>query len=738
MSAADWPLATFAFAQPWMLAWLAAAALPLVVHLWRRRRRTATAWAATELLAAALGARTTRRNRVRGWLLLAVRTAVIVLAVGAVAGPTTAPPGRAADASQPTLTVLVFDASYSMAYRPDRASRFQRARGIARRLVVRSRDGDGFSLIVMRDRPEVVVEGPEFNRDTMLASIDRLGVSREGADVPAALAAAERLIRRARDRFPASPRCEVVLLTDLGRTSWQRPPRPADQPGSATPEQRLLASLAQVAALRLVDVGQAGAENVAVCDVRLASPLPIIGQDLLLEATVQNFGSTPAPRQPVAWSIDGVPAARQSIDIPANAQVAVRTRCRFQVAGAHVAEVHIGPDRLPLDNRRWISLPVKAHLRVLCVGGKQGATRYLVRALRPSRTGPQPILPVAVPDGSLPDQNLADYDCVFLANVSQFTRREAALLSDYVRGGGSLVFFLGDQVRPDRYNQMLRGREAGSAAILPVSLGEVVHDDRSRFDPLDYQHPIVRAFQGGKGSVLLTTPISRYFRLTVPARLSRARVALAFQNGDPAIVETPVGRGRSIVLATAASLASVDPQTHRPWTALPAWPSFLPLVRELLAYATGSRHDRYNVLVSEPLTCATGRAGIATVIEPDGQERPVSSDPAPAHVLLPETRQVGLYVAQRAGGAEQRWAVNLDTRESDLARVDTAALPAELAVDDGRLRRAAGHGGQPIRRWQHELLLAVLGLLLVESALAARFGGRAARAGRRSQFAATI
>src|SRR4029079_178400 len=79
---------------------------------------------------------------------------------------------------------------------------------------------------------------------------------------------------------------------------------------------------------------------------------------------------------------------------------------------------------------------------------------------------------------------------------------------------------------------------------------------------------------------------------------------LAFDNGDPAIVEAAIGKGRSILVATAASSDSLDRTSGQPapWTALPTWPSFPPLVHEMLRLSLASRSEDRNVLVGDELS----------------------------------------------------------------------------------------------------------------------------------------
>src|SRR3954468_24712665 len=79
-------LLAFGFGNLAMLGWLAAAAAPLLIHLWSRHRFREVPWAAMQFLLAAMQ-KNARRMQLQQWLLLVIRTLIIVLVVLAVAEP---------------------------------------------------------------------------------------------------------------------------------------------------------------------------------------------------------------------------------------------------------------------------------------------------------------------------------------------------------------------------------------------------------------------------------------------------------------------------------------------------------------------------------------------------------------------------------------------------------------------------------------------------------------------------
>jgi hypothetical protein len=723
-------LLAFGFGNWLMLSWLAAAAVPLAIHLWNRRKYREVSWAAIEYLLAALR-KNARRIQIEQWLLLAIRTLIIVLVALAVAEPYLQGARLDFSTGQRTLKVLVIDGSYSMAYRPTDRSRFERAKLAAEKIVEESPAGDAFLLVVLADPPIVVVGSPAHEPSDFLAEIDNLKLAQGLADLPATLARVEEVLNSAGSSAPA--RREVYFLTDLARNTWA--PQLAS-PAAETQYRERLTRLAGMAALVVVDLGQSGAENWAVTHLAMSEPMAAIGREVVFDARLQSFAAQPRKHQLVELLLDGHRVRETHVDLEPGEQSSVAFSYRFETPGQHVAEVRLAADPLDVDNHRWLVLPVKDQLRVLCVDGKpaggglSGATDYLALALNPDQgqsAAPALVKPEVVTESGMVERDLADYDCVFLANVGQFTASEARLLEAYLKQGGGLVFFLGDQVLPERYNRELLRAGGG---VLPARIEALAPEGQYRFDPLDYRHPLVKVFQDRESSGLLTTPVSRYFRLE-PRTDGGARVALAFSDGDPAIVEAPIHRGRSVLVATDGSLSSIDPLTKSPWTTMPAWPSFVPLVQEMLALVVSGQGRDRNVVVGQPLVgnLATVVAGLPLqVTEPDGHQDDlqISSEPGGGGWSFADTWQSGIYQV-RIGSSPEReelFVANVDTSESDLTRVEPGDLPRQSppGPEPGAEAPAAPTGRQ--NHLNKDCLYGALGLLLTETLLAWRFGHR--------------
>lgn len=713
-----WILAFWQLGSGWMLLWGVAAALPILIHLWSRRRYQQIPWAAMEFVLAAMR-RNARRIQLEQWLLLALRSLILILFALALADPslTTLSSWAGNSGAGQSHIMLVLDGSYSMDYRKGETSLFRSAKELASQMVSQGRQGDGYTLLLMGEPPRVIIGEAAFDPLDVQEEISSLQMPHAGANLSATLAAVETIFRQVKEKEPRLTQRQVIFFTDLVRTTW-------GEVSSSDCRERL-GRIADLARLSLVDLGEPGAENVAITRIESDQPISTLASETTFRAEIQSFSGQDKPRQSVELFVDGVRVAEQTVELAAGGRAGVTFAYKFETAGEHIVEARLLGDALTIDNHRWLSVPVREAIRVLCIHGKPGESRYVALALEPRRDNRPRIRVEQAAESALNEENLTQFDCIFLCNVGRFSRDEAQVLRSYLHSGGGLVFFLGDQVQSENYNQELGGEEAGKR-VLPARLGQTVKEAQYQFDPLGYRHPIVAPFEGFKNSGLLTTPIWRYIELRP---FPDAKTALAFSGGDPAIVEERLHKGQSILFASAASPESLDPVTKTPWTAISSWPSFMPLIQEMLQHATSRRDEERNLQVGDELVgsfIAVTPHTPATMLLPDGRSEQLSLAPRGDESEWSFSGGVlsGPYEARLGTPSigSQKFAVNVNTRESELERLPTESLPNQFNLDDQGDNATPAALAGATESYFRELLLGVFGLLICESLLAWRMG----------------
>jgi hypothetical protein len=716
------------FANAPLLYALAAAGVPVVIHLLNRRKYREVPWAAMRFLLSAIR-KNRRRLRIEQWLLLAIRTLVILLVVSAMAKPFLEAFG-AVLAGTRTHKVIVIDGSLSMGYRSGESSRFEQAKAVATQIVKDARGGDSVSLILMGDPPKVVIGDPTNNLREVEKEIGELVQSDGGTDLAATFEKIDRVLDvSSRDQK------EVIFLTDLQAASW-RPP--------AESTKALNEMVAKIEARRprsvVIDLGKSGGENRAVTDLGLNVPVVTVGAPVLIRATLHNFGSARADGVRARVTADGILGLEEPFDLAPGEDVHAVFSQQFSTPGDHLVEVFIDDDPLSLDNHRWLVVPVRESLNVLLADGHfksepyQAETDYLAQALSPgyddSPGQPRPIKVEVVSESQLSRRDLAKYDAVVLCNVAQFNELEVATLDDFLKQGGGVVVFGGDQVIAANYNRLLYNDGHG---LLPAELGPSVGDAAKKeagsfFNPLGYRHALVSAYQGETEPVTsgLTQVRSwQYHKLVIP-KGSNAEVALMFDTGDPAVVETRRHRGTVILVATSADTG---------WTNWPLHNSYVPVMQEIVLRASAGRLSERNIRVGQPFDrsfTADGASAAVTVVTPGKQSFPAKLQPSGgvSQFHFEQTDKSGAYEVKVGPplALDTLFAANPNPAESDLTKLDRAQLAEILPgwnfqylTNSRELAQDASSVGR--RGELHRPLLSgLLILLLLESILAWKFG----------------
>lgn len=704
--------------SPWMLGWAAAAAIPILIHLWNGRQQHEVRWAAMQFLIAA-AEKQAHRLHIQHRLLLAVRICVLLFLALALADPFLAvlpawpPPASTAQVH----TTIVIDGSYSMATRVGRETRFELAQQLAAELVDTRSQGAGFSLVVMANPPLVVVRDAVFDGGDLVEEIESLRELHTVDGLLPTLTSIEGVVDQVRVSHPRLTEHRVVFVTDLGRTTWAEVETPAVL--------RQLKRLSEKATIQVMTTDSAEAANVSITALRVMDPLPTVDEVVALEVDARNYGRGNFAGR-LELLVNGTPIEQRDLEVPEGDQRTVSFAYQFGELGQHVVEARVSGDDLSVDNHRWLSVFVSSAIRVLCVDGVQGASELLAIALDPDSDGRSGVQVDVVGPDSLLESELRPYDCVLLNDVARIEVDEQAALKQFVEDGGGLVVVLGPRVDIAHYNAGLADASQ-ERPLLPIRLDGVAGEELLRFDPLDYRHPIVRPFEGHERAGLLTAPTWRYMQLSPLG--DQAQVVLEFDNGSPAMVAGQHGMGRTVVVATSLSAPPAVADVQAPWSALSLWTCFPPLVREVVEFTAASRADKYTTRVGGTLSEAipSGRSVRLTIENPAGESErlPIDFDSTPPRWEYSATQLSGVYRVDSESPIvpSSRFAVNVEPAEGQLDRIEPASLPIELQrplpANDLRASVGEGYNAPSLFRF---CLAAVLALLVCESLLARRLG----------------
>ncbi len=683
------------FLSPFFLiAAAAGAAVPLILHLMQTRKRAKLPFPTLRFLRAARK-QSSRRIKIENFLLWLIRT-LIMIAIGmAFAMPILRNRGFSWLGEAPRDIAIVIDASYSMHYDTGRETVWDKALDAARSLIEELPEGDRFCLFLAREQPEALVAAPIGDKEEGLSRLKDLPHRYGPSQLAPALVAAANALRKDGGRREL----ELHVLTDNQALPWESfdSGKPGARPAPWNPD-----LLDGSTGLFVTALGVPAPRNTAPAAVDLQPPVVRPGSAARVSASLNRTGES--VRTTVTLFIDDEERARRSVEPGAPPPEFLLPPLPL---GIHTGRIETPRDNLSLDDSFHFLVRVEEQPPALCVGAMDD-TLFLRTALQAAAGDGETVPPVIPPD-QLASEPLRDYSCLFLCNALPVTGQAVEAVEAYVRAGGLLVLFPGNNASPDDY------RPWNCLPGVPDSVTEVPVSLRRRTLAWDQpRHPMVRPLRESAG----IPPLAVRRSLAWEHLHDHAARLVSMGPGRPFLLERPFGDGRVLMFAVAAD---------RSWSDFPLSPFYLPLLAQCVDFGAGlgARPPCHWTASSLPLTGLVREIPRGATLEGPGKIsvpiRRTTSNTRPLHVAE-DLAVPGIYrlAPPSRPGTTPVLAVNLPRRESDLTPVSLDELPARLGVDHlyvatsiEELRRAIREH-RVGRTFGEHLLWAALALVVVE------------------------
>lgn len=656
------------FLNPLLLFGLAAAAIPLILHLLNLRKLRTIEFSTLSFLKE-LQRTSIRRLKLRQILLLIVRTALIVFIVLAFARPALRGSMLGTIGSHAhTSVVIIFDDSFSMAVSDDRGERYRQAKAAANQILELLKDADEVAVLRLSDLPKLTMEEPTRDRESVRRIIAESALTFGSGSMDEAIRLAAKVLDKSKNANK-----EVYFVSDLQRTLFQMKESPAEQ--LFVPQTRIFA----------IDIGSDGIRNAAIDSVSVHSRIIEAGRPLSIWARVRNFGDVPLRDHVVSLYFDGTRVAQRNVDVPAWGSAAVELTAPPRRAGFIGGRVAIEEDALEQDNRRWFTLSVPERIRVLMVAPSQADVRYLSLVLGATSTDSAAALfniRLVAPQqfGSV---ELSGIDVVLCANVPSFSTGDVERLKSFVDQGGGLILIPGDATNIENYNATI-------LTALSISRFEgIIRKTDDTQSPLtlssiDFDHPVFSEVYESGGRRQRTQPDGVNVFTAIRRQVGKeGRMIISLSDQTPFLSEHAHGSG--IVLIFSSALVSS-------WTDLPVRGMFAPLVHRAMMYSAVRGHDKHDLRVGDVPTIKIpfrDRRSSAdaeyTVRSSDGTDEIIPANfittPVGASLVVANIRFLlpGIHEVRNKERVLSTFAVNVDPSESDLRKIDGFDLVTVLA-----------------------------------------------------------
>ena len=650
---------------------------PVLIHLLTRARGTRFVYPTVRFVLEAITARR-RFNRLRDWLVLALRT-LLVAALALMFARLVWRSPEITVAGKGRWLVVVLDVSLSMGALADGATAFETAQHTAQDLLRTPglREAD---LILAGQSPRAVFGTLSENLVALREEVVRANVRPEALDPSAALAAAAVSIQS----LPEDARTggEVVILSDLQRSNW------------ATAS---FSSLPPEVPVKILNVREtrAAPENTALLRVWTRG-IVSTGNPASVVVDLAHYGKAPRRRALELDFEDRV--LRRPISFERTRRVQESFVITPTRSGPQVVRLRLTGERdaLAADDTRELALNAKASRRIVLVSRKPtdsigGGAYFLDRSLRASAAMGFEIerLGVEQLEGAT-DPKLSRADLLALVEPGRLSSQAVGTVARFLSRGMPVLYALGSPTDADAISEL--ETVLGPAMEIPVTFAPLERNTAARFIVwADLARRPFKIFGAGLGRFTRELLLEGGLRSAPRGEDEEGHVLARLSDQSAGLVVVPAGLGRLTLLNLPLS-----GQQHLGKSAL-----VVPLLQEIaLDLMEGPERSRPREgICGRAFSLPLSTDGIevpqeawkvldASGVEPEGP-RIVQDEGGPMLLWNPADRP-GAYRVTRREDIVEAFSIGVPPEESNLHSLDARVLKDRIARDRHVEVHAAG------------------------------------------------
>jgi len=580
-----------------------------------------------------------------------------------------------------TSTVILVDGSYSMRY----GEVFNRARQSARNMINDAASDEHLAVVLFSKNYQMLMP-LKADRAEAATAVAEMQPGLDSTDYLQAIQAADAILKDA-----GLGQHRIYLISDFHDAGWNR----AAPPVKLAPDVKLFP----------IDVSDAKAANLAVSGV--AADAVVYAQKYAGEAIarISNFGSEDADAA-IEFKLNDLPVERKPLKLTAGGTQNVEFTGFNLPEGSNRATVEITGDTFALDNKFFFTIRRDNQTRVLAIetAARGRSESFFLQQSLAAGENNQHALTVKT-TGSVNPSELDPYRVVIVNDASGINEGLASALKTFVERGGGLILAAAKHTDAGDFNRLL-------GTIAPAQLGEVVQSrGYALMSQVKTDHPIFGAF--ARSGRLTSTRVYGYHRATAK---EGALTIAALDDGSPIVVEGSAGRGKVLLVTTTLDTA---------WNDLPLTPMFLPLMRQMLEYL-GGREAASSYTIGQAFTTPADRDRSLPAVDSPGGKRVDDLRKNSSGEQSLDASEIGFY-RLRYRDRDEFVAVNLDTKESDLTKLNVDELVASISPAPGNANaqpaqssRLTAEEKEARQRLWLPLLLTALALFVAEAVIARR------------------
>ena len=457
------------FLNPFVLFGLAAAAIPILLHLLNLRKLKTIDFSTLRFLKE-LQKTSIRKLKAQQIILLILRTLIVIFSVLAFSRPTIKSTLPSIGTHAKSSIIVVLDNSLSMDITDEDGNRFSKAKKLTSEILGALEEGDEMAFIPLSSLIKNRKRSFSRNFAWLKEEIDHCSVNPATASLNDGLRAAQGLLDAS-----LHVNKEIYILTDLQQQEIH---------SLELDSIKLFDDKTSVFLLPSLESKNSIDQNISIDTAIFISRVYAKDKPVELQTKLYNSSVTDAKGIIVSVLFNGERVAQRTVDIGAGSYINVSLQGIPHTTGLIKGEIQIENDVLESDNHRYFSFIISSAPKVALIGN-QLETDFISLSIAPHAS-----LLKSYSANQSASVHFEDFDLLILA--ATLSQTEMQRIDAYIQNGGSVLFFPSSTESIAVQQQFFSG----------MGLGPIIFQEFSESNPgicisADRQHPILQGvFKG--------------------------------------------------------------------------------------------------------------------------------------------------------------------------------------------------------------------------------------------------
>ena len=457
------------FLNPFVLFGLAAAAIPILLHLLNLRKLKTIDFSTLRFLKE-LQKTSIRKLKAQQIILLILRTLIVIFSVLAFSRPTIKSTLPSIGTHAKSSIIVVLDNSLSMDITDEDGNRFSKAKKLTSEILGALEEGDEMAFIPLSSLIKNRKRSFSRNFAWLKEEIDQCSVNPATASLNDGLRAAQGLLDAS-----LHVNKEIYILTDLQQQEIH---------SLELDSIKLFDDKTSVFLLPSLESKNSIDQNISIDTAIFISRVYAKDKPVELQTKLYNSSVTDAKGIIVSVLFNGERVAQRTVDIGAGSYINVSLQGIPHTTGLIKGEIQIENDVLESDNHRYFSFIISSAPKVALIGN-QLETDFISLSIAPHAS-----LLKSYSANQSASVHFEDFDLLILATT--LSQTEMQRIDAYIQNGGSVLFFPSSTESIAVQQQFFSG----------MGLGPIIFQEFSESNPgicinADRQHPILQGvFKG--------------------------------------------------------------------------------------------------------------------------------------------------------------------------------------------------------------------------------------------------